>query len=107
MNSGQFEDETWAREQSPTPPYAQRPPASRKYQYTLIYDPRCSPPPPPQPYIGSPIAEEDADTELASYAAFSSDIDLLVDPANEVLYVVPPVSRLLSLLNQHFGSAQN
>lgn len=38
----------------------------------------------PQPYIGSPIAEEDADTELASYAAFSSDMSLLVDPAKEV-----------------------
>eukprot|EP00903_Cladosiphon_okamuranus_P022872 g21064.t1 len=35
------------------------------------------------PYIGSPIAEEDADTGLASYAAFSNDIDLLVAPANE------------------------
>lgn len=38
-----------------------------------------------QPYIGSPIAEEDADAEVASYAAFSDDMNLLVDPANEVL----------------------
>lgn len=42
-------------------------------------------PPPTQPYIGSPIAGKDAGTELASYAAFSNDIDLLVDPATEVL----------------------
>ncbi|CAB1096112.1 unnamed protein product [Ectocarpus sp. CCAP 1310/34] len=34
-------------------------------------------------YIGSPLAEEDADTELASYAAFSNDMSLLVDPENE------------------------
>lgn len=37
-----------------------------------------------QAYIGSPLAEEDADTELASYAAFSNDMSLLVDPENEV-----------------------
>lgn len=39
-----------------------------------------------QPYIGSPIAEEDADAEVASYAAFSNDMNLLVNPANEVLF---------------------
>ncbi|CAM9180188.1 unnamed protein product, partial [Hapterophycus canaliculatus] len=38
------------------------------------------------PYIGSPIAEEDADTELASYAASPSDMSLLVDPAKETDY---------------------
>ncbi|CAN0024749.1 unnamed protein product [Scytosiphon promiscuus] len=38
------------------------------------------------PYVGSPIAEENADTELASYAASPSDMTLLVDPANETEY---------------------
>lgn len=56
------------------------------------------PPPPTQPYIGSPIAEEDADTELASYAVFSNDIDLLVDPANEVRSDQGMLHRLLSAL---------
>lgn len=37
-----------------------------------------------QPYIGSPIAEEDADEVLASYAGFSNEMDLLVNPENEV-----------------------
>ncbi|CAM9094825.1 unnamed protein product [Laminaria digitata] len=34
-------------------------------------------------YIGSPIAKEDADKELTSYAAFSDELVLLVDPAQE------------------------
>jgi len=37
-----------------------------------------------QPYIGSPIAEENADAELVSYAGCSNDMDLLVNPENEV-----------------------
>lgn len=39
---------------------------------------------PPQAYIGSPIAKEDADKDLTSYAAFSDELILLVDPAQEV-----------------------
>lgn len=38
-----------------------------------------------QAYIGSLIAEEDADQELASYAAFTHELPLLVDATNEVI----------------------
>lgn len=41
---------------------------------------------PPQAYIGSPIAKEDADKDLTSYAAFSDELLLLVDPAQEVTH---------------------
>lgn len=37
-----------------------------------------------QYYIGLPIAEEDADEELKSYAGFSNEMGLLVNPENEV-----------------------
>lgn len=40
---------------------------------------------PLQAYIGSRIAEEDADAELTSYTAFADGLPLLVDSTNEVI----------------------
>lgn len=41
---------------------------------------------PSQAYIGSSTHEQDAETELASYIAFTDEQRLLVDPASEVRY---------------------
>lgn len=41
-----------------------------------------------QAYIGSRIAEEDADAELTSYTTFADGLPLLVDCTNEVISVL-------------------